>query len=194
MISTKGRYAIRVMIDIAENSNGGYVPLKDIAARQDISKKYLEAIGKELVSGGLLMPPADAAAAINCPGRQRIIRYQRFLNLWRVRSHRSPVSKKMQPHAQGHRTARHFRCGRNTMSRRDRFLIREHSLTLLYSDFSQLIFQGKYRNLKGFRRCLRSPFYGAGVQIAFSISQCFQWVQSLILRFLQKSVPNPPIA
>jgi Rrf2 family protein len=54
MISTKGRYAIRVMIDIAENSNGGYVPLKDIAARQDISKKYLEAIGKELVSGGLL--------------------------------------------------------------------------------------------------------------------------------------------
>ena len=54
MISTKGRYAIRVMIDIAENSNGGYVPLKDIAARQDISKKYLEAIGKELVNGGLL--------------------------------------------------------------------------------------------------------------------------------------------
>ncbi len=55
MISTKGRYAIRVMIDIAENSEGGYVPLKDIAARQDISKKYLESIGKELVSGGLLM-------------------------------------------------------------------------------------------------------------------------------------------
>ena len=54
MISTKGRYAIRVMIDIAENSDGGYVALKDIAARQNISKKYLEAIGKELVSGGLL--------------------------------------------------------------------------------------------------------------------------------------------
>lgn len=54
MISTKGRYAIRVMIDIAENSNGGYVPLRDIAARQDISKKYLESIGKTLVTGGLL--------------------------------------------------------------------------------------------------------------------------------------------
>ena len=54
MISTKGRYAIRVMIDIAENSEGGYVPLKDIAARQKISKKYLESIGKELVNGGLL--------------------------------------------------------------------------------------------------------------------------------------------
>ena len=55
MISTKGRYAVRVMIDIAENSEGGYVPLKDIAVRQGISKKYLESIGKELVSGGVLM-------------------------------------------------------------------------------------------------------------------------------------------
>lgn len=54
MISTKGRYAIRVMIDIAENSNGSYVPLRDIAARQEISKKYLEIIGKELASGGFL--------------------------------------------------------------------------------------------------------------------------------------------
>lgn len=54
MISTKGRYAIRVMIDIAENSEDSYVPLRDIAARQDMSKKYLEAICKELVNGGLL--------------------------------------------------------------------------------------------------------------------------------------------
>ena len=42
MISTKGRYAIRVLLDIAENENGSYIPLKDIAARQEISKKYLE--------------------------------------------------------------------------------------------------------------------------------------------------------
>ena len=41
MISTKGRYAIRVMIDMAENDNGGFIPLKDIAERQEISKKYL---------------------------------------------------------------------------------------------------------------------------------------------------------
>ncbi len=39
MISTKGRYAIRVLIDLAENSRGEYIPLKDIAARQEISKK-----------------------------------------------------------------------------------------------------------------------------------------------------------
>ena len=55
MISTRGRYAIRVMIDLAENDHGGYVPLKDIAARQEISKKYLEIIVKDMVSGGLLV-------------------------------------------------------------------------------------------------------------------------------------------
>lgn len=55
MISTRGRYALRVMIDIAENDNGNYIPLKDIASRQDISKKYLEIIVKDMVSGGLLI-------------------------------------------------------------------------------------------------------------------------------------------
>ena len=54
MISTRGRYAIRVMIDLAENDNGNYIPLKDIASRQGLSKKYLEIIVKDLVSGGLL--------------------------------------------------------------------------------------------------------------------------------------------
>ena len=54
MISTRGRYAIRVMIDLAENENGSYIPLKDIAARQEISKKYLEIIVKDMVSGGLI--------------------------------------------------------------------------------------------------------------------------------------------
>ena len=57
MISTRGRYAIRVMIDLAEHEdeNGGYIPLKDIAARQQISKKYLEIIVKDMVAGGLLV-------------------------------------------------------------------------------------------------------------------------------------------
>ena len=43
-ISTKGRYALRMMVDLAENQGEGYVSLKDIAARQEISKKYLEQI------------------------------------------------------------------------------------------------------------------------------------------------------
>ena len=43
-ISTKGRYAIRVMIDLAEHNTGEYIPLMDIAKRQEISEKYLESI------------------------------------------------------------------------------------------------------------------------------------------------------
>ena len=43
-ISTKGRYALRMMLDLAEHQNGEYIALKDIARRQDISKKYLEQI------------------------------------------------------------------------------------------------------------------------------------------------------
>lgn len=54
MISTKGRYAIRVMLDLCENDTGSYIPLKDIAERQDISKKYLEIIVKDMVTGGLI--------------------------------------------------------------------------------------------------------------------------------------------
>ena len=55
MISTKGRYAIRVLIDLAEHDEGGCIPLKDVAERQDISKKYLEIIVRDLVAGGLLV-------------------------------------------------------------------------------------------------------------------------------------------
>ena len=54
MISTKGRYALRVMIDLAKNENGQPMPLKDIAERQGISKKYLEIIVKDLVDGRLV--------------------------------------------------------------------------------------------------------------------------------------------
>lgn len=54
MISTRGRYALRVMIDLAEHDTGNYIPLKEIAERQGISKKYLEIIVKDMVSGGLI--------------------------------------------------------------------------------------------------------------------------------------------
>lgn len=43
-ISTKGRYALRMLLDLAEHQNDGFIALKDIASRQDISKKYLEQI------------------------------------------------------------------------------------------------------------------------------------------------------
>ena len=54
MISTKGRYALRVMLDLAEHAGEANVPLKDIAERQQISKKYLESIVKHLVDGKLV--------------------------------------------------------------------------------------------------------------------------------------------
>ncbi len=54
MVSTRGRYALRVMIDLAEHRNEGYVPMKDVAARQELSLKYLEQILPILVKGGLI--------------------------------------------------------------------------------------------------------------------------------------------
>jgi len=54
MISTKGRYAIRFLIDLAEQPEGVPVPLDDVAKRQDISKKYLEIVVKLLVTGKLV--------------------------------------------------------------------------------------------------------------------------------------------
>lgn len=54
LISTKGRYALRVMTDLAEHPSEGYIPLKEIAQRQEISEKYLESIIKILVKAKLL--------------------------------------------------------------------------------------------------------------------------------------------
>ena len=54
LISTKGRYSLRVMVDLAEHRADGYIPLKTIADRQEISEKYLESIIKLLVRAKLL--------------------------------------------------------------------------------------------------------------------------------------------
>ncbi len=53
-ISTKGRYALRLMLDIAQNSKGEYVRLKDISERQEISEKYLEQITGTLTKMGFI--------------------------------------------------------------------------------------------------------------------------------------------
>lgn len=54
MISTKGRYALRVMLDLAQQNSERYIPLDEIANRQEISKKYLEIIIKALVQNRLV--------------------------------------------------------------------------------------------------------------------------------------------
>ncbi len=54
LISTRGRYALRVLVDMAEHRTEGFIPLREVARRQDISEKYLESIVKDLVKGGFL--------------------------------------------------------------------------------------------------------------------------------------------
>ena len=53
-ISTKGRYALRLMIDLAQHDAAGYIPLRDISKRQEISAKYLEQIVVQLSRAGLV--------------------------------------------------------------------------------------------------------------------------------------------
>ena len=52
MISTKGRYALRVLVDLAEHRQEGYIPLRTVAQRQGISQKYLEGIMTTLSKAG----------------------------------------------------------------------------------------------------------------------------------------------
>ena len=54
MISTKGRYALRIMLDLAQQNSEHHIPLDEIAARQEISKKYLEILIKTLVQNKLV--------------------------------------------------------------------------------------------------------------------------------------------
>jgi len=54
IVSTRGRYALRVLIDLAEHNNEDRIPLKDISSRQDISQKYMEAIMTVLSKNGLV--------------------------------------------------------------------------------------------------------------------------------------------
>lgn len=54
MISTRGRYALRVMIDLAEQGGEGYTPMKDVAERQGLSLKYLERILPVLTKNGMV--------------------------------------------------------------------------------------------------------------------------------------------
>lgn len=54
MISTRGRYSIRILLDLAEHHTDAYIPMKEVAARQDISLKYIEKIIPALKAAGLV--------------------------------------------------------------------------------------------------------------------------------------------
>lgn len=70
LVSTKGRYALRIMIDLAEHQRDGYIPLKETAGRQGISEKYLEGIIKILVKDKSLQVSAAKAADTNLPNHR----------------------------------------------------------------------------------------------------------------------------
>ena len=78
MISTKGRYSIRILLDLAEHANGGFIPMKDVARRQDISLKYI----------GKLMPALKEAGLIQSShglgGGYRLTREPDQYTLWEV--------------------------------------------------------------------------------------------------------------
>ena len=67
-ISTKGRYALRMVIDLAEHADDGFISLKDIAARQGLSKKYLEQIVPLLnkTVGAILQTTEGSLAPVSC--------------------------------------------------------------------------------------------------------------------------------
>ena len=77
-ISTKGRYALRMMLDLAQHQGDGYVALKEIAARQGISKKYLEQIVPMLTRGDFLLTNRGYQGAIALPELPKNTRWARF--------------------------------------------------------------------------------------------------------------------
>ncbi len=78
MISTKGRYAIRILLDLAEHSSGAYIPMKEVAARQEISLKYIEKIMPSLRGAGLI----DSVHGIG--GGYRLTRAPEQYSLWEI--------------------------------------------------------------------------------------------------------------
>lgn len=78
MISTRGRYALRMMIDLAEHKEDGFIPLKDTANRQDISKKYLEQIIPILNRSGFLQTSRGFG------GGYRLSRAAKDYTLWEI--------------------------------------------------------------------------------------------------------------
>ena len=72
MISTKGRYSIRILLDLAEHRSGGYIPMKEVAARQNISLKYIEKLMPALKTAGFIERASTASAAATAwPGSRK---------------------------------------------------------------------------------------------------------------------------
>ena len=80
-ISTRGRYAIRILLDIAMHQKGGFVAMKDIARRQQISKKYADQIGMQLSQAGLLLTARGRQGGYKLIPEPREVTALRVLNI-----------------------------------------------------------------------------------------------------------------
>lgn len=105
MISTKGRYSIRVLLDLAEHRSGDFIPMKEVAARQDISLKYIERLMPALKAAGLV----ESVHGIG--GGYRLTREPEDYTLWEILELRraiwrpSPVSSRTRRCASGRGSA-----------------------------------------------------------------------------------------
>lgn len=91
MISTKGRYALRVMIDIGRHQNAAPVSVKDISSRQDISVKYLEQVVSILSKAGLIRSFRGNAGGYKLNVDPENARRETFSESARVRCRPLPV-------------------------------------------------------------------------------------------------------
>ena len=82
MVSSRGRYALRVMADLAENEkNGAFIPLKEIAEREELSLKYLESIMTTLSKAGLVEGGCDPCEnAGSCRTRAMWTKLDKLIN------------------------------------------------------------------------------------------------------------------
>lgn len=115
-ISTRGRYAIRVMLDLAEHNNGEYIPLMDIAKRQEISEKYLESIVSVLSKQKFVKALRGKVEGIVWSGLLLNIRSEVSCVSRKVQWHRLPVWMIIRISARERHPAKHCRCGKVSIS------------------------------------------------------------------------------
>lgn len=113
LISTKGRYALRVMIDLAESREGGHVAMKTVAARQGISLKYLERILPVLTKNGLIEGIHGKGADIVSAANRRNIKLGRSFVLQKEILLRYHVWNVMRLSVREGRSVVRSECGQN---------------------------------------------------------------------------------
>ena len=110
MISTKGRYSIRILLDLAEHRNGSYTPMKEVAARQEISLKYIEKLMPALKGAGLI----ESSHGIG--GGYRLTREPEQYTLWEILRLAEGACRKMRRYATAPRSVGRSRSGKTTTS------------------------------------------------------------------------------